>query len=565
MTQLLKPPPALPEIFLDKLPPKIRYGSVSLDLELFGADGKQLHRPRGRFGCLTIGHRDRVYVIRDLSSFEKAIEKVSGARWYIHNGNFDIRHFRRWADIPPKQGDIYRDTLILEKLLYSGYYSDFSLSDLARRYLGIILEKTTRKEFSDPEAELDDKKIQYAALDAWATYHIGEAQESFLKERPDAEHVWTDIDNPAFWAILDFKGIHVNREKWEYQADQQAAKAEEIAGILGFNPGSPQQVKRFFEERGLRLLSTGEEVLSKYKGDKYIDLVLEYRKAKKLASAYGKNFLALIEEDDCVYPSFNIFGAETGRFSSDGPNLQQIPSNADYRSCFDTLPGRNMVMADYSSQEMWIMCEASGDEKLRAALSTGDVHLNIARKMFRDPSIDGKKHPKRRIAKDIAYGTIYGLTPIGLQQQKGIPVEEGEEHFHRFATAYPGIQSHIKRQHSIGLGYGKVSTLGGRTFNINLYFNRWPNNAVNAPIQGTGADMLKLAIGELHLEYGREIPLTIPNHDELVADVPTRQARSVARDIETAMNNAFHKLCPNVSRGYKIAEAVIGKTWADKE
>lgn len=564
MVKLLSPNLEQPKIVIG-IPPRIHYDSVALDLEIFGADGRQLHRPRGRFGCLTVGTANKVYVVTREQDFSRAIQNVSGARWYIHNGNFDIRHFRRWADIPVRTGDTYRDTLILEKLLWSGYYDAFALSDLARRYLKVYLDKGVRKRFSSGEEQLDDELIKYAAYDAWVTYQVGQAQESFLEQRPDAVKVWEEIDCPVFWAILDFKGIYIDQEKWKNLASIQAQKAEMIAGELGFNPGSPKQVIEFFAKKKIRLPSTGEEVLLKYADDEHIQKVLAYRKAKKLSSAYGDGFAEKIEEDGRIYPSFNVFGAETGRMSSDGPNLQQIPHDDEYRECFTVPRGHSMLDADYTSQEVWIAAEKSKDEKLVWALTNGDVYINVGRDVYKDNTIEGKKHPLRRKVKGVVLGALFGLTEYGLNKQQGIPLEEGADLFRRFFGAFPAVHQMIRNQHSLGQRLGYVETLAGRRYHINTYFPRWPNNAVNSPIQGTGAEMLKLAIIDMHQKYGKDIPLIIPNHDELVADCPTRQAKKVAKDIEAAMNGAFYKLCPNVSKGHKIAECTIGKTWADKE
>lgn len=564
MPKLLSSVLEQPEIVIG-IPPRTRYDSVALDLEIFGADGRQLHRPRGRFGCLTVATSSKVYIVKEERDFTRAIQNVSNCRWYIHNGNFDVRHFRRWGDIPQRPGNTYRDTLIIEKLLWSGYYDSFSLADLSRRYLKVYMDKSARKRFSDGDEQLDDTLIKYAALDAWHTLQIGEIQESFLEQRPDALKVWEEVDCPAFWAVLDFKGIYIDQEKWKNLASFQAQKAEVIAAVLGFNPGSPKQVMEFLHGKGIKVQSTGEEVLLKYASDPYVADILAYRKAKKLSSSYGDGFAEKIEEDGRIYPSFNIFGAETGRMSSDGPNLQQIPHEAEYRECFTVPRGHSMLDADYSSQEMWIAAEISRDEKMVWALTNGDVYVNVAKDVYKDNTIEGKKHPLRRKAKSVALGALFGLTEYGLNKQQGIPLEEGADLFRRFFSSYPGIHQMIRNQHSQGQRTGYVSTQAGRRYHLNTYFPRWPNNAVNSPIQGTGAEMLKLAIIELHKKYGKDIPLIIPNHDELVADCPTRQAKQVKKDIETAMNGAFYKLCPNVSKGHKIAECTIGKTWADKD
>ena len=146
---------------VEGIPPKGKYDIVAIDLEVVGAKRNQLHRPYGEFALASIAIGKEVYVIRKLSDLEKALERVDNAIWVFQNANFDVPHIRRWVDIDDRPIDKFWDTLIVERILYNGYYDDFDLRAMARRYLNIILKKEIRKGFYDEGAAVTNEMVKY--------------------------------------------------------------------------------------------------------------------------------------------------------------------------------------------------------------------------------------------------------------------------------------------------------------------------------------------------------------------------------------------------------------------
>jgi len=547
-----------PYKIIEGVPPKQRSGTAAIDIEMFGLDKRQLHRPKGKLACATICLDGKtVYYLEKESQVEKALANINGCRWVFHNGNFDIRHLRRWADIPPRDADHYWDTQYIEQIMYSGWFDSFALNDLSRRHLDNPMGKDTRQRFikGDP---IDDEMMLYAATDSQATWHIQKSQEGLIEE--SQFKIWKEIDMPAFWAILDFKGILIDQKKWKKLAEFNQSERERVAGELGFNPGSPQQTKVALEKSGIRVESTKEGFLLPYKDNDLVQQILYYRECAKRASTYGSDYLELVEEDGRLYPSFNLIGAETGRMSSDSPNIQQVPKEKIYRECF--IADSKMVIADFSQQEMKIAGQLSKNPYLLEALMYEDVYTRMAQDMYHDPKIT-KKDPRRGRAKIVALGILYGLTPYGLAYREQITVGEAEHLFQLFFNRYAGMSQFIDSMKRTASKDWKARTIAGRVFHLNSNFKRWANNAVNSPHQGTGADMVKVALGILHKQYGSKLPLIAPVHDELLGETSKDKAKKLATDVQRAMTHAFELYCPDIS-SKSVVDIHIGRSWADK-
>lgn len=555
------------------LPPKTRYDSFALDLEIFRARKEQLHRPYGDFASLGISDGKTVWMIEDVRQVEKALARIQGCRWIFHNAGFDLRHLRRWADVPcPKHMDLFWDTMLVERLLYGGWYSSFGLRDLARRRLQLKLDKETRDEYSKAK-ELTAQMRAYAAKDPWVTHRIFQQQIKELEADQPSVSCWQTVDAPFLWASLDFSGIMLDKVKWKKLADDYQAKADRISDELGFNPNSVPQVKAALAKAGLHPADTEEKTLLLLGDNKLVKAILDYREAAKRAGTYGDNVLAMVEDDGRIYTNIKVIGAETGRTASEGPNIQNQPNEEQYRSCYIAPRGWRFFSADYSKQEPCILAQISRDPVLLELLEQGEnIYVEVSSTVYQRQVAElderGHKSKEYKHGKALFLGLGYGLTAKGLAVQTGLPLNFCETMIQRFFTRMRGIRQYIDRYRALGQEDGYVRTLGGRRIWLNWYSYQAGNNAINGPMQGTGADMIKLSINKLHAnflrgDYGDKFPVIAPIHDEIIADAPAKLAKRVARDIQTAMEASFHHFCPDV-RAKHIAEVSIGQSWAEK-
>lgn len=546
------------------LPPRQKYESVAIDLEIFNARTKQLHRPYGDFACLSIASGDDVWVVTKQIDIEKALARVDKAEWVMHNGSFDLTHLRRWADISPRAGDRYWDTIVMERILWSGFFDDFGLADLSRRYLDLPMSKAVRKQIIAANA-LTPEMVQYAAWDAHITLRVRQAQELHVKDDEDCRKVWQEVDNPALWAILDFKGITLDSKRWLELSRENRALTEEIAGKLGFNPGSPKQVQVALAKRNIKLSSTAEEFLVPHRDDEVVADILRYREADKLAGTYGEEMLNdYLEDDGRIHGHFEVLKARTNRMAADSPNLQNIPRDKRYRACFTAPRGRRLAIGDVASQEPRFTAQVSKDPHLLDAFANGeDVHWTVTEAIYELPEGSPVNKEQRKDGKVINLGMVYGLTAWGVAKKTGKSEAACELLVSNYFKRMQKVQSWMADTRRDSGRSGIIRTLGGHRQFLNLYTRNWPNLAVNTPIQGSAAEQLKLALGYLHADYGSDLPIDMVVHDEVVAEAETPNIKKVAKAIEAAFIRASQRLTPDVSvRG--LVDMHIGTNWSAK-
>ena len=322
---------------------------ISLDLELSNLREEQKHRPAGQMlslaGCFD---GETIYIIFEESEVQEYLNRISAATWVFHNSVFDLGHLRRWAEIPERRN--MRDTLLIERIMWSNYYSEFGLQDLVRRYLKCYMDKTVRKEFYTWTGAMTQDQIVYSALDVVGTWLVDREQQKIIDANDKV--IWNNLYNPHVWTVLELGGFKLDVDAWVKLADENQAIVDEITERLGkkygkektrivgrgknrheelyfeqFNPNSPSQVKEvLLTQYQLDLESTDEDHLLPY-ADKidFVKDLLEFRKAEKQVSTYGLKFLKNVEEDGRIYSSMNIGLAITGRDSSSAPNLQNQP------------------------------------------------------------------------------------------------------------------------------------------------------------------------------------------------------------------------------------------------
>ncbi len=356
---------------------------------------------------------------------------------------------------------------------------------------------------------------------------------------------------------------------------------EKIYAMAGekFNILSPKQLGEvLFEKMGLPALkktksgyATDADTLKKLRpGNEIIDWILDYRTVTKLKSTYADGLLkGISEKDGRVHSTFYQTGAVTGRLSSAEPNLQNIPVRTplgrELRKMFAAAPGCLLVDADYSQIELRLLAHISGDETLIAAFNEGkDIHALTASQVFGVPP-DKVKPEMRSRAKAVNFGIIYGISDFALAEDIGVSRAAAREYIAKYFETYPGVRRWREEIVVFAREYGYVETLFGRrrtlpdikakNFNLRSAQERM---AQNAPIQGTAADVIKLAMVKLDERLAARFPeakLILQIHDELIVETPEKDAEEVRELVVETMENAVS------CRVKLLADAHVGKTW----
>jgi DNA polymerase-1 len=282
-------------------------------------------------------------------------------------------------------------------------------------------------------------------------------------------------------------------------------------------------------------------------------MILEYRQLAKLKSTYLDALPRLMDADGRIHCSFNQAGAETGRLSADHPNLQNIPVRTDIgraiRKAFvPATKGHVLVSADYSQIELRFLAHLAGDPKLMEAFQKGeDIHTFTAALIFEVDQASVTTEMRYR-AKRINFGIIYGMSAFGLAKDLAVPQREAQDFIDRYFLRYPGIQAFMQKCEAEAKEHGFVATMFGRRRYIPEINSRNPmmrqfaeRQAVNTPVQGAAADLIKAAMVQVHAmleEKGLKSKMVITVHDELVFDAPEAEVKTLALEVKRVMEHA---------------------------
>lgn len=433
----------------------------------------------------------------------------------------------------------------------------------------------------------------YAAEDADVTWQLHTTFDPML-DREGARKLFEEVENPLVPVLVDmeFEGVGVDVDflkSYSVELGREIEKAEESvytqAGAR-FNLGSPKQLGEVLfdilkiEGGGKKTktgqYATGEDILMRLqKKHPIVESILMYRQLSKLRSTYVDALPTLINpKTGRVHTNFNQTIAVTGRLSSVNPNLQNIPirseAGREIRKAFTSRgEGWMLVSADYSQIELRIIAALAEEENMINAFASGiDVHTATAAGVFGVPVEEVTKEMRRR-AKAVNFGIIYGQSAFGLSDKLNIPRAEAKDIIEAYFKQYPHIQQYINSQIQFAREHLYVESMMGR--------KRWlrditsanqtvrsfaERNAVNMPIQGTAADMIKLAMINVHRELKAaklETKMVLQVHDELIFDVPESEVERVQPLIREAMAGAMQ--LPN---GVPIvAETGVGKNWLE--
>ncbi|MEM7083351.1 MAG: DNA polymerase I [Pseudomonadota bacterium] len=489
-----------------------------------------------------------------------------------HHLKYDA-HVLRHYDIELRGIDY--DTM-LESYVLNSTATRHDMDSVAKRYLGVDtihyedVAGKGAKQLTFDEVPLEEAG-PYAAEDADITLRLHQALWPQLEEQKALSSVYAEIERPLVPILLDMEHNGVlldiemlNELSVEFASIMQKLETEAFnAAGQEFNLGSPKQLQEIlFEKQGLPVIrktpkgqpSTAEDVLVELALDYPLpQLILDYRSLSKLKSTYTDKLpLQANAGTQRVHTSYHQAVAATGRLSSSDPNLQNIPIRTPQgrriRQAFIAPKGYTLLAADYSQIELRIMAHLSADEGLtRAFAEDRDVHRATAAEVF-DMPVDAVTNDQRRSAKAINFGLIYGMSAFGLAKQLNITRHAAQEYVNVYFERYPGVQDYMDRTRAQAKEQGYVETVFGRRLylpDINArngqrrqYAER---SAINAPMQGTAADIIKRAMLAVHdwlVTSGADARLLMQVHDELVLEVAHRELDAVREEVVKRMCGA---------------------------
>ena len=487
------------------------------------------------------------------------------------------------------------DTM-LESYVLNSTASRHDMDSLALKYLGqktIHFEDVAgkgKKQLTFNQIELEQAS-PYAAEDADITLRLHQTLWEQLSQQSGLRNVFEDIERPLIPVLstIERNGVLVDVEMLHAQSKELLEKMEhiktqtfELAGEE-FNLGSPKQLQQIlFEKQGLPVLkktpkgqpSTAEEVLQELANDYPIPkLILEYRGMNKLRNTYTDRLPEQVDPDTGrVHTSYHQAVAATGRLSSSDPNLQNIPIRSAegrrIRQAFIAPEGYTIVAADYSQIELRIMAHLSADPGLVNAFKEGvDVHRATAADVFgveRDQVTDNQ----RRSAKAINFGLIYGMSAFGLAKQLGVERREAQEYVDLYFERYQGVKKYMEETRELARDQGYVETVFGRRLYLpdinarNAQVRQYAERtAINAPMQGTAADIIKRAMINVHgwmQQTQPDLKMIMQVHDELVFEIRTDVVEEMITEIRRCMVSAAElevELVVDVGQGKNWDEA----------
>ncbi|KRG71945.1 DNA polymerase I [Pseudoxanthomonas dokdonensis] len=487
----------------------------------------------------------------------------------------------------------YDDDTMLQSFVLNSTASRHDMDSLAKRYLGYDTIKYAdvagkgAKQIPFSHVALDDA-TRYAAEDADITLRLYRVLSAQLASQPALENVYRSIEMPLVQVLrrIEGNGVRIDMDELRRQsadlskrmlAAQQ--KATELAG-RSFNLDSLKQLQALlFDELGLPALvktpkgqpSTNEEALEAIADQHELPrVILEYRGLAKLRSTYTDKLPEMINPDTGrVHTSYHQAGAATGRLSSSDPNLQNIPIRTDdgrrIRQAFVAPPGRKLIACDYSQIELRIMAHLSDDPGLVRAFESGaDVHKATAAEVF-GKSIDQVSGNERRAAKAINFGLMYGMSAFGLARQLGIGRGEAQDYIALYFSRYPGVRDFMERTRQQAREQGYVETVFGRRLYLEYIHKGTAGQkagaeraAINAPMQGTAADIIKRAMIDVDgwLAAHRDRALMIMQvHDELVFEADQDFVDVLVAEVVQRMSSAAQLNVP------LVVDTGVGDNW----
>lgn len=445
---------------------------------------------------------------------DKGVVKV------FHNAKFDIKFIKQQLGIDVER--IY-DSYLASQMIEGGIGKEkgfHSLAQVLPRYTDIQVSK--EEQDSDWwEDELSESQLMYAGKDAEVMLPLRESQKEYLKKLSLTRCAKLEFDAILPTAYIELCGFYLDIETWMRIAEESLVKANYYADLIykelepvvpqqslfgagSINLDSHEQVQKYFRELGVPMPNSTKEYLLTPLAERYeiVKNLIEYRGHVKSNGSFGQKFRSFVNEvTGRIHAQFMQIGAETGRYAVSNPNLNQIPSDADHRACFKVQSDDNILVSnDFSQEELRILADFSNDKRFKALFKTGeDFHKSTAALVFNIPLEKVSAHD-RNIAKRLNFGLTYGVGIAKFALMAGITEMEAAQVRNHYFNTFTGVKRWINYQKVKVLETHSARTASGRL----MYFHfdeddgaersKAQRNAVNGPIQGTGADILKRSL-----------------------------------------------------------------------
>ena len=545
-------------------------------------------------GCyIPIGHTyegcsDQLSLDLIIEIIGKAIER-NKEKAVGQNLKFDIPILSRHKIQLDK---FHADTMLMSYVLNSTA-TRHGMDKLASYYLDYETIKygdvagTASKEISFSEVEID-VATNYAAEDADITLRLYNKLEGLLEDKPAQKKLLEDIEYPLVHVLakVEQNGAKIDKEKLAAHSEELAEKISDLSSkafkIAGeeFNLDSPKQLLEvLYEKLKLPVLkktpkgqpSTNEETLQRLSEEYELPkIILQYRTLAKLKSTYTDSLIKIENPaTQRIHTSYQQAITSTGRLSSTEPNLQNIPiktaEGRRIREAFVPEKGNVLISADYSQIELRIMAHLSKDKNLTNAFNKGlDVHSSTAAEVF-GVNIENVTDEQRRSAKAINFGLMYGMSAFGLTRQLDIPRADAQKYLDTYFERYTGVKDYMANTKAQAKEDMFVETIMGRRLYLNeinaangLRRQAAERAAINAPLQGSAADIIKKAMIDINTFLDKELPQTrmiMQVHDELIFETPKADAEEILNLMKDMMEKAVKLDIP------LIADAAIGQNW----
>lgn len=514
--------------------------------------------------------------LRDLLASERPVKAA-------HNAKFDSKWVRHHLGC--EIGGVY-DTYLASQLIAAGESERrHGLADVAQFFLGTEVDKSEQVS-NWAAAELSPSQIEYAARDAAIMVGLREKLDERIVNDNLNEVAQIEFDCVVPIAEMELNGFYLDESRWREQLSKVRLAQEKVAdqlqdmlsagvaqatlfGRAEINLDSQTQVTDALFNLGVPVPNTTRAWQLQPLAEKYpvVGKLLEYRAVQKSMTSFGENILEFIEpQTGRIHADFRQIGAPTGRFSCSNPNLQQIPHEVAYRRCFRAADGKKLVIADYSQIELRILADFSDDQNfINAFVSGEDFHTTTASQVFgvkpEEVSAD-----QRSFAKRLNFGIVYGVGASRFGLMTGLSQTEAENTMRKYFGTFRALDSYLRDAGRSVITNRTARTASGRM--LKLRFDESDRQqvssarryGVNMPIQGTSADILKLALRQLHNNIrGTSARLVNIVHDEIIVECDAAEAEATAERLEKAMCSAGERYVRKVP--VKV-DAKIADEWA---
>lgn len=523
-------------------------------------------------------------------SVAKLVERPDVVK-VLHNATFDLQFIMHQLKAVPCKDALY-DSLLTERVLNSGRSLSNSLDDTLARRMGVMLDKATRESFKNHQGEFTERQLNYMEQDVLYLPRLYDLQMMDVSKTATGRVVRLENRLVTATTRMILKGICFDKALWpEYKKEIEKVVAQiegELTTMLnlggqqdlfgnvrlGFNPESTKQARRILNDAGIDVEDTNEKTLTyfmdRHPNHEHLPLIIKIVEHREWRKRLGWSYQDEIHPvTGRIHATWNQVGADTGRFSCKDPNLQNVPKpeegKPNFRKLFPPAEGYLFAVVDFNQQEPRILAQMSGDTALRAACNSGDIYIAMGELIYGQKLT--KADPRRYDLKQVVLSDFYGASAETISQNKHVPVDKVEIIKARSRQLFSQTHSHMGRVKNMASIKGVTRTLLGRPrFYEEIEQGHEPrkgfwNEAVNHPVQGSGADVLKMGLDyfdDVCMEHAWDACQVGAIHDELIAEAPPSIMDEVYFNLIGSMEKAGRELCPDVPL---IADGVISERW----